>query len=143
MNTEQILQIVSYGIAALAVIFSVIQFVYVKVKGKKSKFIDVALDFIGETSSLMGFAEQMQKLSQEERKAFAKDSLLMWCENKNIPITDKNADDLIETLIVLSKTVNAREKDKIEGGNGPDGNNTTAAENVANVESDTQSDELI
>lgn len=138
MAVEQILQIAGYVVAGLAVLFSIAQFIYNKATGSKSKFLTKSLDFINEIATILGFAEQMTKLNGNDKKEFAKNSICMYCENKNIKISDEQLDAAIEILITLTKKVNAREKDLIANdelvGN-IESDNTKFANNKSNIES--------
>lgn len=116
MTTEQILQIAAYVVAGLSILFNIAQLVYSKITGKKSKFASTALNFIDEISTTLEFAEQMTRLTKEEKKNFAKNAVLQYCENKKLKFSDEQVDDATERLIKLTKKVNAREKDMIAGG---------------------------
>ena len=83
--------------------------------GIKGKVREATIEF-NEIATTLGFAEQMTKLSGEERKAFAQNAIMQYCENKSINFTDDQIDAAIERLIALTKKVNAREKDLIAGG---------------------------
>lgn len=141
MNTQQILEIVQYVVCGLAVLFSIAQFIYNKVKGSNSKFLTKSLDFIKEISTTLGFAEQMTKLQGTEKKQFAKDTIAMYCENKHIKISDEQLNIAIEILIELTKKVNAREKDLI--GDGLVGDIEADNTLLAGVEADSENGELI
>lgn len=143
MKTQQILEIVQYVVCGLAVLFSIAQFIYNKVKGANSRFLSKSLDFIKEISTTLGFAEQMTKLQGTEKKQFAKDTIAMYCENKHIKISDEQLNIAIEILIELTKKVNAREKDLIGTGNGLVGDIKADNTLLADVETDSENGELI
>lgn len=140
---EQALQIIQYVVCGLAVIFSIAQFIYNKAKGSKSKFLTKSLDFINEIATTLGFAEQMTKLTGIAKKEFAKNTISMYCENKNIKITNEQLEEAIEILIILTKKVNAREKDLLNASNGLDGNTTSINTVLTTIETNNESNELV
>lgn len=143
MNTQQIFEIVQYVVCGLAVLFSIVQLIYNKVKGSNSRFLSKSLDFIKEISTTLGFAEQMTKLQGAEKKEFAKNTIAMYCENKHIKISDEQLNIAIEILIELTKKVNAREKDLIGASDGLVGDIEADNTLLAGVETDSENGELI
>lgn len=139
---EQALQIAQYVVCVLAVVFSVAQFIYNKIKGSKSKFLTNFMGLLNEISTSLGFAEQMTKLKGEQKKEFAQKTIATYCENKNIKISEEQLNLAIETLISLSKKVNAREKD-LEADDGLVGDCEADNAQFANSESVLENGELI
>lgn len=143
MTVEQILQIAGYVVAGLAVIFSIVQFIYNRVTGSKSKFLTNFMGLLEEISASLGFAEQMTNLKGNDKKEFAQKTIAMYCENRKIKITDEQLNNAIETLIKLTKKVNAREKDLIEANDELVGDAKTNNGISATNKPDIQSDELV
>lgn len=138
MTVEQILQIVSYVVAGLAIVFSVIQFIYNKATGSKSKFLEKCLEFLHGLGTSASFAEKMTQLSDKEKKNVAMNYITMFCENQKIKFSASQLDSAVEYLVELTKTINAREKDLIANdelvGN-IESDNTKFANNKSNIES--------
>lgn len=143
MTVEQILQIAGYVAAGLAVAFSVIQFIYNKVTGSKSKFLEKLLEFLYGLGSSVKFAEQMTKLRPEEKKTVAMEYITMFCENKKVKFTQEQLDSAVEFLVELTKTVNARQKDLIEASNELVGSIETDNAMLANDKSHIESGDLV
>lgn len=114
MNTEQALQIVQYIIVGLSVLIAVIQFVYNKKNGSKSKFLANFLSLLDEVSSSIEFAEQMTKMNKDEKKSFAERLITMFCENKGFKITSEQLNLAVERVIKTTKKVNVDGKYVIE-----------------------------
>lgn len=140
---EQALQIAQYVVCGLAVIFSIVQFIYNKIKGSKSKFLTNFMGLLEEISTSLGFAEQMTRLNGSDKKEFAQKTIAMYCENKNIKISEEQLNNAIEILINLTKKVNAREKDLNNTNSELDGNIKSDNSMLTNNKSDNESGELV
>lgn len=143
MTVEQILQIVSYVVAGLAIVFSVIQFIYNKATGSKSKFLEKCLEFLHGLGTSASFAEKMTQLSDKEKKNVAMNYITMFCENQKIKFSASQLDSAVEYLVELTKTINAREKDLIEASNGLGGNTETDNAMLANDMPNIKSGDLV
>ena len=134
MTAAQILEIVQYIVCGSAVLFSIAQFIYNKVKGSKSKFLSKLLEFLQGLGTSVEFAEKMTKLKPEEKKSFAMEYITMFCENKKVKFTTEQLDKAVEFLVNLTKTVNAREKDLIDTSDELVGNTETGNAKLSNGE---------
>ena len=106
MSTEQIISIVVYAIGAAWTLINIALFIRKRVKGSNNDFMTDFVNFLQEIGASVRFAEQMAKLTGDEKKTFASRYLAMYCENRKVKAIPTQLDTVIETIINITKAVN-------------------------------------
>ena len=95
-------------VGVFTTIVSVVVTIIVAVKNKNWNLIK------GWVSEAVQEAEKFVNYTGEEKKAYVLTKIRQYTANKNIKFNTDKVSALIEELVLLSKNVNARDKDKTE-----------------------------
>lgn len=111
--TEHLDIILNVVYALCGVVAAVLGLIIPLVKNSKAKkALQTSLKVLNFIESAVPEAEKFLNYTGAEKKEWVKAQAMKFCVENRIEYTEAQIDEFIEQVITLSKTVNARDKDK-------------------------------